>query len=1008
MPLQRQVESVPFVKGVELKNNPKLSAKPSRLENAVLRGGSIEKPYGSNSITSALDTGGNLTAGEAMFPFDNELVRLNGGGCYSYGQGNAKWTTKPGNANILTHTLQRITRRSSSQVDFDHANVSNITVAAWSDSGIHVAVYDEVTGDFYQTGAAIISGTSSSWGNPRCVALGAKILVLAANNSNTISCCIVDTANPETVPTLITLQTDATLGSNGSGWDAVGFGSSYAVVSYRNSVSGNITLFAVNSAGTVLGSPAKTNTGLATTGVQPFLHIDGNNVVYVLQAANGNFATFNASTFAAVSAGLVTITGSSMAFAAFAEITTGSVTVFLSQGAGNPTIFMIKAVLSSTAVTSAAANINGTAGLVLQTDGFVLNGVACAVVMSDATLAGTSPLQPTAWVMDSSGNALGKILPGRAYDPHPNGINGRLNKPFTTSAGAIAVLVGEQGRTSYTSQGGTIITTTPGGCTRANILLTKASQVPHLRFGNAVYIGGSLPRIYDGQEMVEAGHNIFPEGGTVAASAGSNLGVGQYQYKLVYSWMNARGEIQRSVPCPAITVNISSGANQAATVTFPTQRLCGRDIVGISKTQLEVYRTEVNGLNFYRVSSVTAPLINDITVASLNFVDNSVTDAQLISNELIYTTGGINDNPAPPAFQLACDHKTRMIIAGLDNPYEYRSSSVTISGEMLRWNESWGGFVPPSTGPITGVASMDGNLYLFTTLAAYVVPGDGPDLLGNNNWVPPQRVMSVDSGPTSAQSLLVAPDGIWFQAAKGLSRLGRDLSFVYAGADVEAYSQNLTVRTAILRPEFEQLWFHADQGTDSAFGSAVVLVWDYHYNQWSALTGSISQTFGAQSVCYFQGLYTRVNSAGVVLQENQSHFKQNGNFIFTVVETEWIKFAGIQGFMRAQRAILLGTYWTDFTITWDAAYSYAGTNPTSPTYNALDTIAFVGNGVFSAGGPFQLRRLLRIQKCEAVKFRFTDSALNGSGQGMALTDLSMILGVRPGVAWKLPPTQSIG
>lgn len=1010
MPLQKQVVSLPFTKGLDTKTDAKLSAKPSRLENAVFRGGTLQKPYGSTALASAIDTGGNQTKGEALFAFDSELVRINGGTTYSYGQTLSEWVTKPGTATVCTHTLKRITRRPSTQLDFDHASANGITVTTWRDNGIHVAVYDEATGSFYQTGATALAGTSSCF-FPRCVALGAKVMVFYAGGSS-LFVAIVDTANPEATPTPITLQTDVDAGA----YDAIAYGSSYVVVAYliAGTPPNHVALFAVNSSGTVLSSPAKTTTAVTIGSADSpalFLHIDSNSVVYVgnTQAvtfpSGDRFATFSATTFAAVSsAGWLAISpsfpgGTGSYSLAFAEASPGAVTVF--AAAYSPSSFMHVTVIGQSTVTTPTVKLNGTGGLTLQSDGFLLNGTPCCVVINESTLTlGASSVQPTAWVIDSGGNVLAKILPGTAYNAHSATNAGMLARTFTTSSGAIALLVGEQGRTTYTSQSGSIIKTTQGGVTRVNLSATPAGQVPNIRLGQAVYIGGSLPRIFDGQEVVEAGHNIFPEGVTAAPASGSNLSVGQYQYRVVYSWMNARGELQRSVPSPAATLAISSGANQAATLTIPTQRLCGRDAVGISTTQIEVYRTEANGLNFYRASSVSSPLLNDVTQSTVTFTDSSVTDAQLIANELLYTTGGVNDNPAPPAYTIACAHKTRMAIAGLDNPYEYRTSSVTIEGEMLRWNEGWGGFVPEATGPITGLASMDGNLFAFTTDAAYLVQGDGPDLLGNNNWPPPQLVTSVDAGAQSALSVVTAPDGIWFQSKKGLARLDRSLGFTYAGADVEAYGL-ATFRAAVLRPEVEQLWFHVDSGNDATFGSAVALVWDYHYSQWSVLTGANGATLGAQDACYWQGAYCRVNSSGQVLKESASTYLQNGTAISTVVETEWMKLAGLQGFARLWRALLLGAYGTDFTLTWDAAYNYVN------TYNAADTVTVVGNGTYTVGGPFQLRRLFRLQKCESVKFRFADSAIGGNGLGMGLSDLTLVFGVRQG-AWKLPPAQSVG
>jgi hypothetical protein len=86
MSLQKQPVSMPFTQGTDTKTNPKLANKPSRMENLVLRGGTPDKRYGTTQLTTSIDTGGTQSSGQALFTYDDELCRINGGSLYALGR----------------------------------------------------------------------------------------------------------------------------------------------------------------------------------------------------------------------------------------------------------------------------------------------------------------------------------------------------------------------------------------------------------------------------------------------------------------------------------------------------------------------------------------------------------------------------------------------------------------------------------------------------------------------------------------------------------------------------------------------------------------------------------------------------------------------------------------------------------------------------------------------------------------------------------------------------------
>jgi hypothetical protein len=1011
MALEKQLKSMPFTEGPDTKTDPILSAKPSRVENYVIRGGTLKKRWGTSTLSTTTDIGSTLSTGELVFAFDSELVRINGSTAYSLSSASNRWTTKPGGGLTATHVRRPLVRNSHPIYDADHASANGVTVIAWAESytfnvqdlGIHVQVYDEATGDIFQTvnmAGLGLSSTANAKGC-RCVVLGNKILVFYTNAGSGIGVVVVDTTSPSTTPTVATgIATPSVTTS--SAFDAYAApGGAYAVLAYITGVGGarHVSVKAIDATGAVKASPAATDLGLVgdpTNSQSVALRIDTNGIAYAVSYGSmAYFLSFNASTFATVTTWTAITTNTTQARVAMAEATAGQITVFLSDAGTSATAFASSAVINSAGVVTAWALIPGTGGVGIQGDGFLVNGSAACLVMTGQTSSGAISLQPTYWAITTSGSVVAKILPGTAANN--NSATTRVSRAFTTPKGAQALVVFERGRLNYTSQAGTVIDKTPIGLTRVDLLPVRASLLPVIRIGGETYIGGSRPSIYDGQEWTDAGFNQFPETVTAAAAAGGVLTAGTYQYRVLYSWVNAQGALQRSAPSPAVSVTVT--VNQKVTLTIPTMRLSNRDTTAVNRVQIEVYRTEANGTNFYRVSKVDSPQANDQTAATLSFADDStlnVPDSSLISNELLYTTGGVYDNIAPPAYTAACAHKNRLVMVGLEDPYEWRSSCVAIRGEMLRFNEAWGGRVPAERGKLVGCASLDNNLILFAERGAYVVLGDGPDLLGNNAWQPPQPITAVTAGPLSAQSIVSTPAGVLFQNAQGFQLLDRSLNVQFIGADVDAYA-GYAVRCAMVRPEVSQVWMHMDQGSDmvgAAVGGelntsngGVCLVFDYVYGQWSVLTN-----YGAQSAAYYQGKYCRMRSDGTCFQEQPGTYRDSGVYVPGTFETGWIKLAGLQGFQRVFEAGLLGAYGgsgNDFVLTWSIGYDYA------TTYDSTYTLTYNTAGIFANGEPFQVQRQMPRQKCQAIRFKFTDSP-SGNGQGMALTDLTLVVGVKGG------------
>lgn len=76
-----------------------------------------------------------------------------------------------------------------------------------------------------------------------------------------------------------------------------------------------------------------------------------------------------------------------------------------------------------------------------------------------------------------------------------------------------------------------------------------------LSLGNNLNITGGLPTIYDGNNVVEQGFNLYPENLNAELSVcGGGLGSGPYQYSAIYQWTDNQGQLNQSAPSVAVTV----------------------------------------------------------------------------------------------------------------------------------------------------------------------------------------------------------------------------------------------------------------------------------------------------------------------------------------------------------------------------------------------------------------------------------------------------------------------
>lgn len=511
---------------------------------------------------------------------------------------------------------------------------------------------------------------------------------------------------------------------------------------------------------------------------------------------------------------------------------------------------------------------------------------------------------------------------------------------------------------------------------------------------NNLLIAAGMLYGYDGNSLTELGFNLWPENGSVVDGGAGAITAGTRFYKLMYEWQDQQGNVHRSAPSPAISLTLA--ANRQATVTFPTLRLTEKR--GVS---LVVYRTVDGGTTYYRVTSVSSPTVNDKTVDTLTITDN-VPDSSLTANEVLYTTGGVLENIAPPSGTALGTYFNRLILMGLEDENQFWFSKIASQGAGVEFTDSFTGRIDQGEGGILCGAQLDEKFIFFKSRSMFVLAGQGPEDTGfNNDFGQPQLVAS-DVGCSEPKSIVKTPLGLMFKSAKGFYLVNRALQVTYLGSPVEAFN-SLSVSSAELIDDKNQVRFTHSDGS--------MVVYDYFFNQWSTFTN-----YQAVSATNWNGQFVIAKSDGKIIAEDPSSYLDVGTPIQPKVITPWVSLGDLQGFQRIYRAIFLGDYiskhilrvrvgynfeesWReDFTISSDALFGDY-TWGSDSTWGDSD----VWGGTTDATWQFMVKP--RIQKCQSIRFEIT--SLNPESVDGAMFSLSAMLvevGLKGGTN-RLPKTK---
>lgn len=619
----------------------------------------------------------------------------------------------------------------------------------------------------------------------------------------------------------------------------------------------------------------------------------------------------------------------------------------------------------------------------------------------------SSPYQPTYFLINGSGNIFGKLAYSNGGGYLTTGLPGiSLVNNIASTAYLIKDLIssvnkgtalpsGTQVANIYSQTGVNLVSFTIGN----NPLSTG-------EIGNNLNISGALVCAYDGYSPVEQGFNVWPDsvegtwsatGGNMAAipvSGASNTNA--YYYQVTYEWSDNQGNEFRSAPSiPVAITTTGSGTSGSVVLDIPTLRLTYKIA---NPVKLCVYRWSVGQQIYYQTTSIAAPILNDPTVDYLTFTDTN-SDATILGNNILYTTGGVLEDIGPPASDIITLYQQRLWLVDSEDKNLLWFSKQVIEGTPVEMSDTLTFYVAPttssqgSTGPITALASLDDKLIIFKKDAIYYINGQGPDNTGANNQFSDPIFITAVVGCANQQSIVFMPQGLMFQSDKGIWLLGRDLSTSYIGAPVEQFNSD-TVVSSINVPATNQIRF--------TLNSNITLMYDYYYGQWGTFIN-----IPAVSSTLYNSLHTYINDLGQVFQETIGQYLDGSSPVLMQFTTGWISMAGLQGFERFYELLLLGTYITPFNLSVQLGFDYNSPSQYTVVSPLNVPLTWGSDNVWGGSSPwgggstvFPARIFPQTQKCETFQITvqeiFNPAFGTIAGAGLTLSQMSAKIGILKG------------
>jgi hypothetical protein len=982
--LQKQSLPINFENGMDTKTDTAQLdlGKMYQIKNGVYTSPrKIQKRGGYNAYSKYDSSGNEITDLQSLAVLDNELVSFSDTRLYAHSDSIEKWVDKGAMFNVSVDSTP-VKRGAYTATKLHSACVNGVAVFVWKDSrnGCRYSVSDLTTGTLFQSEVEL----SSTAEDPRVV-VNANEFYLFYRESAVMKYKKINSATPTLIGSAVTVKSNLDT-AGGPRYDVKTVGNRI-YVAYNSTVGGSkLQLFYINTSDT-LSSAIGFNVSATEC-----ISVYGDSLDQIWVSYHNATSVFTLCRNYNLNVAILGVT----TVETIADVENISV---IETAVG--TITLLYTIVDSPASDSyIKKNTVTTAGTVGSASVFLRSVGQASKIFSNADINYTlvvhdSTLQATYFLVDLDGVIQAKISPATggtlvAQDslPEINLISGDTFLATTQVKSIIGALDVPNSSTL--------------GVTQNIINFTPTVNYQDSSLGQNLYVTGGVLKNYDGNTVTEDNFFLYPEGlvASVQATTGGSAAEGTYQYVALYSWFDNKGQLHRSAPSVPVTLTVASGgSSQIFQCEIPTLRLTQK-----TNASVELYRTENAGTIFYAVGNIATPTFNDKTVNTVTIQDSS-SDADLLDNEPLYTTGGILDNNQAPNASLVVNWKNRLVLAGLEERDQIAYSKLYNSGSPAEFSDALRIAISNQGGPVTALGVLDDKLIIFKKALIFLLVGNGPNNAGEQNDFETPQLIASDVGCSDPASLVVTPFGLMFKSDKGIHLLDRGLSTSYIGAEVEAYNQ-YTVTAASLIPDANQVRFLTNND--------YCLTFDTFFKKWS-----IFDNHGGKDSEVIRGQYVYLRQNEDLVYKQDSSFLDNGEPISLEIDTGWLSFAGVQGFQRVYKFLALGEFFSAHKLIIKTAFNYQNVFTESKT---IDSESFINSETYGDGSPYgsdtyyggdsglnayQFRVDIKSQKSQSIRITIKESQNDVYGRGLSLSNLNFQVGVKSGTG-KINQSQGFG
>lgn len=977
MPLVKNKVSVPFSAGLQTKTDELQTQLEGLqdLENVIFETpNKLRKRRGYNLQSIKQLDNSEITDARFLANYGDELGLMTSNDYFAFSQSIDKWINK-GQVFSAFPKSDTILRNDKEQKNLDVVNIENVNCYTFQDStGVRISLIDSINMNFLASNVLI----SASGTVPRAAKIQNVFYVFYADGTD-IKYKKINILEPTNISAEFTAI--STLEATDNKFDVVTIADKIFIAYNSSDTGGVLQLINLDSGDTISsvvsfsGQDASDALSITTDASSRAVitYSTGSEVKIAVQSANLAAEILAPSVIESI-ANVTNVTTTQI------DPTSGDYDVFYEISAASvKDHYVRKNTINIDSTLGTAATIKRSVGLASKA--FTLNNESYVNVIHE------SALQSSYFTLNSNGTIVSRFSPNLGGDLITENVLTNVE-----NIGDSKFLLASQikGRTVVDNDQFFSLL----GVNETILDFDIEFPFQNERSGDNLHITGGILKSYDGAVITEHGFHLFPEDLSNAGTSavGGSIGDGIYQYAAVYAWTDNRGLIHRSAPSIGFEVTLSGGTNtQQQSITVPTLRLTQKQ-----DAIIELYRTEAAGTIFYKVTEVSSPILNDPTIDSITILDTT-NDTNLIDNEVLYTTGGVLDNIPAPSSSIIESFSSRIFLAGLEDSNKLQFSKIRFEGAPIEFNDTLTIQVSGKGGNITALRAMDDKLLIFKETAIFYLSGDGPNNIGQQDTFISPELVSSDIGCINPNSTVLTPIGTMFKSSKGIYLLTRGMQLTYIGDNVEKFN-NLTVTSAIVVPEENEVRFTTSDGP--------ALVYNYFVNQWN--TFSNHRGLSAVNIDF---TYYYLRDDRTLFVEDENSFTDNGSPVNIKLETNWISFAGVQGFQRIYKLLLLGEFKSPHKLRIRIAYDF---NDAFVQEVIIDTADFTDNTRYGEYSPYgdpstvpyggdgnvhQLRVDLKRQKCQSIKIRIEEiqNDLQNLGEGLSLSNIMLEVGQKVGV-----------